>query len=114
MDLYVRLAKPDVDALIELQHWLAHDDRFPAPGRQPQSVPPQSGSLGATTEILQLIVGNAIALGSLLVSIAQWRESRAQPPEIRISAHRLDGTTVTIQSSDPQAVAAAVRELGEP
>ena len=49
MDLYVRLATSDADTLIELQHWLAHDERFPAPGRQPQ--PPADGSLGATTDV---------------------------------------------------------------
>jgi hypothetical protein len=114
MDLYVRLAKPDVDALIELQHWLAHDSRFPAPGRQPQADQPAEGTLGNTTDVLQLIVGNAIALSSLLVSIAQWRESRPQPPEVRVCAHRPDGVTVTIESTDPEALAAAVRQLGEP
>jgi Effector Associated Constant Component 1 len=112
MDLYVRLAKPDVDALLELQHWLAHDTRFPAPGRQPDRSP--ADTLGNTTDVLQLIVGNAIALSSLLVSIAQWRASRPQPPEVRVCAHRPDGVTVTIESSDPEALAAAVRQLGEP
>jgi hypothetical protein len=113
MDLFVRLAEPDVDALIELQHWLAHDDRFPAPARQPP-LPPASGQLGTTVDVLQLVVGNAIALTSLLVSIAQWRESRPQPPRVRIAVHRPDGVTVTIESDEPEAIAAAVRELGEP
>jgi hypothetical protein len=114
MDLYVRLAKPDVDALIELEHWLAHDSHFPAPGRQAQPGRPADGALGTTTDVLQLIVGNAIALSALLVSIAQWRASRPHPPEIRVCAHRPDGATVTIESTDPEALAAAVRELGEP
>ena len=55
MELYVRLAKPDVDALIELQHWLAHDDRFPAPARQARPGPPRQGQLGTTTDVLQLV-----------------------------------------------------------
>lgn len=114
MDLYVRLAAPDVDALIDLQHWLAHDDRFPAPARQARPAPPAEGHLGTGTDALQLVVGNAIALGSLLVSVAQWRQSRPQPPVVRVSVHQPDGVTVIIESDEPEAIAAAVRELGEP
>jgi Effector Associated Constant Component 1 len=118
MDLYVRVAEPDVDAMIDLQHWLAHDDRFPAPARQAQTEPTRparpGGAMGTTTDVLQLVVGNAIALSQLLLSIAQWRRSRPQPPVVRVSVHRPDGVTVSIESDDPEAIAAVVRELGEP
>jgi hypothetical protein len=113
MDLYVRLAEPDVDTLLELQHWLAHDDRFPAPATQQRPAPPE-GTLGAGVDILQLVVGNAIALGQILISIAQWRQSRAYPPAVRVAVHRPDGASVSIESDDPEAIAAVVRELGEP
>lgn len=114
MELYVRLAEPDVDALIDLEHWLAHDDRFPAPARQAQARQPAEGQLGTTVEVLQLVIGNAIALSTLLLSVAQWRQSRPRPPEVRVSVHRPDGVTVSIESDEPEAIAAAVRELGEP
>jgi hypothetical protein len=112
MDLYVRLAEPDVDTLLELQHWLAHDDRFPAPAQQRPA--PPDGTLGTTVDILQLVVGNAIALGQVLISIAQWRQSRPRPPVVRVAVHRPDGASVSIESDDPEAIAAVVRELGEP
>jgi hypothetical protein len=114
MDLYVRLAEPDVDALLELQHWLAHDDRFPAPARQAHAAPPADGSLGTTTDVLQLVVGNVIALGQVLLSIAQWRQSRPRPPGVRVTVHRPDGEAVNIESDDPEAISAVVRALGEP
>src|SRR5688572_25085985 len=117
MELYVRLAEPDVDALIELQHWLSNDDRFPAPARQAPTgppLPPPDGTLGTTTDVLQLVVGNAIALGQVLVSIAQWRQSRPQPPAVRVTVHHPDRPSVSIESDDPEAIAAVVRELGEP
>jgi len=112
MDLYVRLAEPDVDNLLELQHWLAHDDRFPAPTQQRPA--PPDGTLGTGVDILQLVVGNAIALGAVLISIAQWRQSRPRPPVVRVAVHRPDGPSVSIESDDPEAIAAVVRELGEP
>ena len=112
MDLYVRLAEPDVDTLLELQHWLDHDDRFHAPARQRGAA--DVGTLGTTTDVLQLVVGNAIALASVLVSIAQWRQSRPRPPAVRVAVHRPDGESVSIESDDPDAIAAVVRELGEP
>lgn len=111
MDLYVRLAEPDVDALVELAHWLAHDDRFPAPARQAE---PAEGTLGTTTDVLQLVIGNSIALSQVLISIAQWRQSRPRRPGVRVSVHRPDGVTVSIESDQPEAIAAVVRELGEP
>ena len=114
MDLYVRLAEPDDNARLELQHWLAHDDRFPAPARQASPGPPADGTLGTTTDILQLVVGNAIALDQVLVSIAQWRQSLPHRPGVRVSVHRPDGAAVGIESDDPDAIAALVRELGEP
>jgi hypothetical protein len=112
MDLYVRLAEPDVDTLLELQHWLAHDDRFPTPTQQRPG--PSGGTLGTGVDVLQLVVGNAIALGQVLLSIAQWRQSRPRPPALRVAVHRPDGASVSIESDDPEAIAAIVRELGEP
>jgi len=112
MNLYVRLAERDVEALLELQHWLDHDDRFPAPAQQ--AAPPADGTLGTTTDVLQLVVGNAIALAQVLVSIAQWRQSRPAPPQVRVTVHRPDGAAVSIESDDPEAIEAVVRQLGEP
>jgi hypothetical protein len=112
MELFVRLAEPDVDALLDMQHWLAHDDRFPAPARQGRPV--CGGPLDSTADVLQLVVGNAIALGQVLLSIAQWRQSRPQAPGVRVTMHRPDGTPVSIESDDPEAIAAVVRALGEP
>ncbi|HEU4423401.1 MAG TPA: hypothetical protein VFR67_12795 [Pilimelia sp.] len=114
MNLYVRLAERDLDAMVELQRWLAYDDRLPVESREARPVAPADGTLGTTVDILQLVIGSAIALGQLVLSIAQWRQSRPTAPLVLISAERPDGVTVTIESTDPQALADAVRQLGEP
>jgi hypothetical protein len=111
MDLYVRLTEPDVDAMIELRHWLASDERFRLPTGEAQ---PADGQLGTAVDVLQVAVGSAIALGQLLVSIAQWRQSRPTRPTVLVSAERPDGVTVSIESTDPDALAEVVRQLGEP
>jgi hypothetical protein len=61
MNLYVRLAEPDVNTMIELQHWLAHDDRLPPESRHGAPAGPGDGQLGTTVDVLQLIIGSAIA-----------------------------------------------------
>jgi len=119
MELYVSLAEPtdahvDADAMVELRHWLASDERLPAPVRAGRPGSPASGDLGTAVDVLQLVVGSAIALGQLVMSIAQWRQSRPDRPRVRISARRPDGVTVTIESADPDAVAEVVRQLGDP
>ena len=111
MDLYVRLAEPDMDAMLELTHWLAYEARVPAETRTTRPAEPADGTLGTTVDVLQVAVGSAIALGQLVLSIAQWRQSRHQPPRVMISAERPDGVTVTIETTDPQALAEAVRQL---
>jgi membrane-associated two-gene conflict system component 1 (EACC1) len=114
MDLYVRLADSDLDALVELQHWLAYDTRLPAEARDVRPGPPTPGAQGTATDVLQLVIGNAIALAQLVLSLAQWRQSRHRPPGVLVTARRPDGVTVTIESTDPDALAEVVRKLGEP
>jgi hypothetical protein len=114
MNLYVRLAEPDVNAMIELRHWLAHEHRLPPETREHGADQPGDGQLGTAVDVLQLIVGSAIALGQLVVSIAQWRQSRPDRPRVLVSAQRPDGVTVSIESTDPQVLAEVVRQLGEP
>jgi len=109
MDIYLRLDEPDTDALLELAHWLAQDHRLPDEARTARHVA-AAGHMGASLDVLELVIGNGIALGALLVSLAQWRQSRPVPPVIRVSAHRPDGTTVTVETNDPRALAEAVRQ----
>jgi hypothetical protein len=98
--------------MIELAHWLAAENRLPAQARVTRPGPPADEDLGTTTDVLQVIVGSAIALGQLIVSVAQWRQSRPRPPQVLVSAERPDGVTVTIASADPEALAEVVRQLG--
>jgi len=41
----------------------------------------------------------------------QWRSSRHPAPVVTISREMGDGTTVKVETSDPEALAQAVREL---
>jgi hypothetical protein len=114
MELYVSLAEPDVDAMVELRHWISSDERLPAQVRAPGETRPAEGDLGTAVDVLQLVIGSAIALGQLVMSIAQWRQSRGDQPRVRVSARRPDGVTVTIETADPDALAEVVRQLGDP
>lgn len=109
MDVYVH-THGGVDAALDLAHWVAAD---PAAGPLTTVAGSRTapGSMAGTTEVLQFAVGNAIALGALLVSIAQWRRARPERPTVRITTDA-EGVSVTVESDDPAALAAVVRELG--
>ncbi|GGJ77019.1 hypothetical protein GCM10010123_03760 [Pilimelia anulata] len=110
MDIHVR-TDGGIDAALDLAHWIEADPGVgPAAARLPGAGAP--GSMAGSVELLQFAVGNAIALGALLVSVARWRTSRPERPTVRVSVDTPDGATVTIESDDPDALAAAVRELG--
>ncbi|GGK27860.1 hypothetical protein GCM10010124_20550 [Pilimelia terevasa] len=110
MDIHVH-TDGGIDAALDLAHWIAADPGVP-PEASPVPAAPAPGSMSATTDVLQFAVGNAIALGALLVSVAQWRQSRPVRPTVRLTAVRPDGASVTVESDDPATLAAAVRELG--
>ncbi len=57
--------------------------------------------MGGPLEVVNVVVSNTIALGSLLVAVAAWRGSRSSPPEVRLER---DGVTVTVQGASPEVV----------
>ncbi|GAA2513711.1 effector-associated constant component EACC1 [Pilimelia columellifera] len=109
MDIYLRVdATPGT--LLELAHWLAQDHQLPPESRDPRLTPGAEAHMGATLDLLQLVIGNAIALSALLVSVDRWRRSRPDRPTVRVVARQPDGATVTVESDDPEALATLVRE----
>ncbi|MDI1454372.1 MULTISPECIES: hypothetical protein [unclassified Streptomyces] len=75
MDLTIRI---DDGAGDELIRWLSVDPqtrRFAA-RTVPAAAEPGSGTMGTAFDVLNLVLPNAIALSSLMVSIASFRDQR--------------------------------------
>ncbi|MGC0211919.1 effector-associated constant component EACC1 [Streptomyces levis] len=68
-------------------------------GSQP---PPLGGMGGSALEIVNVVLSNSIALGSLLTTLVAWRSSRpSPPPAVRIE---VNGVPVTVNTDDPEAI----------
>jgi Effector Associated Constant Component 1 len=62
----------------------------------------------STLDLIQLILGNSIALGSLAVSIANWRLARRR--EIAVTLAR-GGREITTTAMDAQTIEQAISDL---
>jgi hypothetical protein len=109
MDLTIRI---DGGAGEELLRWISADPavRRYAAGAVPEPPEPGSGAMGTGLDVLNLVLPNATALGSLVVSIATFRDQRRQStgaaPTVTVGSAR----TVVVVDGDPAAV---VRQLSE-
>jgi hypothetical protein len=94
----------------DVYRWLAADPPVRSFGASavPAGREPGDGTMGTGFDLLNLLVPNAIALASLLVSLAAFRDQRrattGTPPAISVSS---GVTVVTVTSTaDAQALAA--------
>jgi hypothetical protein len=87
----LRLVDDNAEQLASLVRWLRDDDdmRAAATITAARNVG-EPGQMGSALEVVNVLLSNAIALGSLVVAVAAWRGSRQKPPTVRI----LDGENV--------------------
>ncbi|GGZ76258.1 effector-associated constant component EACC1 [Streptomyces bluensis] len=95
-----------------LQRWLAVDPEL----RGGVTIAPPSGAAAAGTmgggglDVINVVVSNSIALGSLLVALAGWRSSRPRPPQITLER---DGVVVTVHDASPETVEQVLARFGD-
>jgi predicted dehydrogenase len=73
----------------------------------PEPAPPGAGEMGAL-EVVNVVLGNGVALGSLVVAVCSWRESRSRPPTVRIER---DDVSVVIEDASPETVRRVIEAL---
>ncbi|MFF5091789.1 effector-associated constant component EACC1 [Streptomyces niveus] len=59
------------------------------------------GHMGDALEVVNVVLANSIALGSLVTAVVAWRGSRARAPQVRLERN---GVIVTVQDSSPETV----------
>jgi hypothetical protein len=94
----------------DLRGWISSDDRLrravSASTVMAESTPEEMGG----GQIVEFVITTGISLGSLLVSIASWRQSRPHQPTVLLSRDR--GPVVTLSSSSETAVREITVKLG--
>jgi Effector Associated Constant Component 1 len=95
-------------ALTSLYRWLREDPTVDGDTRvRLVAADPEPEHLG-TADVLCAALSQLTAVGSLAVSFATWRDSRAAAPPVRI---RLGAGTVELTEATAEELAAALREL---
>ena len=66
-----------------------------------REAPALEGAMGGIWDTVNIVLTHATALSSLAVAVAAWRQSRPSSPPLNAQSN---GTTVTVQTDDPEAV----------
>jgi hypothetical protein len=100
----------DGQDLVRLRDWLREQ---PAIRRNVSvslsRVSAEPASMGSVVELITLVTSTALSVASLLVAIADWRDSRPSAPSVTI---RRGNVEVTITGGDRASVDDAIRMLG--
>ncbi|MEU2825196.1 hypothetical protein ABZ763_23735 [Streptomyces bacillaris] len=65
---------------VDAEESLRHEVR----GRLASGTAAPPGSMGTGFDVLELLIGSGLSTGALVVSVAQWRESRRNRPAITL------------------------------
>ncbi len=97
-----------------LHDWLLRDPaarRFGAVELE-ASQSPDPGAMGPLFDVVSLVIGSGLSAGSLAVSVAQWRGTRQDAPQVTVE--RPDGTRMTITDASPEECARLALLLSPP
>ncbi|MFC0598640.1 effector-associated constant component EACC1 [Streptomyces palmae] len=114
MEIRIAVAGPGADqALTSLHRWVSQDRESTRRVRLSLvAASPRPGEMGADLEAISAVVSDVMALGSLLVAVLSWRDSRPNPPAVRLERGGVR-VELTGDAADPEAVRRIVEALGE-
>ncbi|MBV2152204.1 hypothetical protein [Kitasatospora sp. SUK 42] len=101
----------EVEAARSLTRWLLAEPELRGVEVRPRSADPAGGQMGEVLEVVNVVLANGIALGSLVTAIATWRDSRRGGTRVRIER---GGTSVVIEGGSAEEVRRIVAELEPP
>ncbi len=111
MSIQIRVTGPDADQeLGSLHAWLSEEPDIRQHARMSLvTAEPGPSDMGAAFEVIQLVVDSGFQALSLAVAYATWRATRPCRPQVTMEH---DGTRITLDGADTDAVEAIVRALG--
>lgn len=107
MEIDIALGEGSTDAS-SLRRWLMAEPELRS--HAVVSVKPaaqEQGLMGGALDVVNVVLSNSIALGSLITAVAAWRGSRPRAPQITLER---DGSVVTLYDSSPELVDRILRE----
>ncbi|MFE4961139.1 hypothetical protein ACFRCW_46470 [Streptomyces sp. NPDC056653] len=92
-----------------LLRWLHEEQNLRGQARMFMGGVQAPGSMGGALDVVNVVLSNSLALGSLLTTLAAWRSSRPSPqPSVRIE---VNGVPVTVNSDDPEVIRSLIETL---
>ena len=111
MRVQLRVAGDDPDTVRSLREWLQQERDVRLHGDLQWGKADSPEHMGVLTDVVTVLVSSGFSAAQLAFAIVQWRSSRHPAPVVTITREMGSGTTVTVETSDPEALAQAVREL---
>jgi hypothetical protein len=102
----------DHDEVESLRDWLEHDENVQRDGDLGWGTVTDPEHQGVDIQTLSFAATTLLGTGNLVLAIVNWRRSRPAQPVVTITRELADGTVVRIDTFDPEALAEAVRKLG--
>ncbi|MEU8681202.1 hypothetical protein [Streptomyces sp. NPDC048611] len=99
------------EGTVSLYRWLAAEPELRGQARMSlEAEQAEPGHMGGALDLVNVVLSNGIALGSLITAVATWRESRPRAPQIRLER---DGVVVTVQDASPEEIERVLRVWNE-
>lgn len=111
MRVQLRVSGDDPDAVRSLREWLSDERAVRAHGDLSYGSTDDPQHMGVAVDVLTVLLSSGFSAAQLAFAIVQWRASRHPAPIVTITRQMGDGTTVEVESSDPEAIARAVANL---
>ncbi|MFG2092992.1 hypothetical protein [Streptomyces sp. NPDC048612] len=101
----------EAEGAVSLYRWLAAEPELRGQARMSlEAEQAEPGHMGGALDLVNVVLSNGIALGSLITAVATWRESRPRAPQIRLER---DGVVVTVQDASPEEIERVLRVWNE-
>ena len=114
MRVQLRVAGDDPDVVRSLREWLHEERDVRLHGDLQWGTTDSPEHMGVLIDVVTVLLTSGFSAAQLAFAIVQWRASRHPSPVVTITREMGDGTTVRVETSDPEALAQAVRELETP
>jgi hypothetical protein len=110
VSIRIRMSGPEADQELRSLHaWLCEEPDIRRHARMSLvATEPSPSDLGATFEVIQLVVDSGFQALNLALAYAAWRATRRSRPQVTIER---DEIKITLEGAEPDVVDVVVRSL---